>query len=92
VNTDAVGVDSVREGPGVLVGLDQTVGQWLWDVVEVDELLDARLLLVEFLRSLVDAKHDRRYVAEYGGAHQRWNDRQVMIYKGNVIYYKRDVM
>ena len=55
----------------MLVRFDEAVGERLRYEVELDELLDARLHLMVLLRTLIQPQHDRRYVAEDGGAHQR---------------------
>jgi len=72
--TDRVHVDALRERARVLARLDQPVGERLRDEVELDELASARQLLVVLLGAAVQAKHDRRHVAEYRRAHQRYND------------------
>ena len=51
----AVHVDAVGVGPVVLAGLDQAVRQLLRNVVEIDELLYARLFFVELFRALIQA-------------------------------------
>jgi len=61
----------------VLVGLDQSVGERFRYEVELDELANARQLLVVLLGAAVQTQHYRRHVAEYRRAHQRYTNQPI---------------
>ncbi len=56
--TYTVHIDTIGVGPARVIGLRETGGQLLGDVVETDELLDALLHLLVLLRTRVQAQHD----------------------------------
>lgn len=66
--THVVHIDAFGVGPRVLERFLQSAGEGLGDVVKVDEVLHALHLFVIFVRPLVHAQHDGRYVAKNGGA------------------------
>ena len=60
-----------REENRRLAGGAAPVGEVLGDAVELDELADARLLLVELLARRHQTQHDATHVTEDGGVDQR---------------------